>query len=339
MIRFGANYFDGRTASARRAAVEAEGGFLTVSFPDGGEPLRVETARCEIVPALGGGHRTVRLPDDLGHLETAQSGQVELLEKLEGQNRGAGLLHRMESRWRFALAALLVGGFLVYGGARYLVPTLADRAALALPAGVSETLGQGALESLDRGLFKPTALSEERRAALGRVFDDFCAGVGLTGYRLVFRSFPPDPNAFALPDGTIVLTDEMIAFAADEGELLAVLSHEAAHVARRHALRQLLRHAGAWALVTLSVGDASAIVSAASTLPTMLIERGYGREFEIEADVEGAALLKKSGRSVDSMVSLLTRLAETHPGGGRSGDLLSTHPEMKSRVERLKNLR
>lgn len=51
-------------------------------------------------------------------------------------------------------------------------------------------------------------------------------------------------NAFALPDGTLVVTDELVELAGDnDDEVLAVLAHELGHIHERHGLR-LLRTQG-----------------------------------------------------------------------------------------------
>ena len=61
-------------------------------------------------------------------------------------------------------------------------------------------------------------------------------------YVLEFRKSPAvGPNAFALPGGTVVLLDELVAAAAHDDEIAAVLAHEIGHLHGRHTMRHVLQ--------------------------------------------------------------------------------------------------
>ena len=47
---------------------------------------------------------------------------------------------------------------------------------------------------------------------------------GLKPPRLLFRSSPAGPNAFALPSGVIVMTDQMVEFSESDEELVGVIA-------------------------------------------------------------------------------------------------------------------
>ena len=49
------------------------------------------------------------------------------------------------------------------------------------------------------------------------------------------------PNAFALPSGIIMVTDELVRIAEHPEEFESVLAHEAGHMVHRHSLRMLLQ--------------------------------------------------------------------------------------------------
>ena len=60
--------------------------------------------------------------------------------------------------------------------------------------------------------------------------------------RIVFRKGGRlGPNAFALPGGTIIFTDEMIMLSEHDDELLAVLIHEIGHVVHRNGMRTIIQ--------------------------------------------------------------------------------------------------
>jgi Zn-dependent protease with chaperone function len=79
---------------------------------------------------------------------------------------------------------------------------------------------------------------------------------GAQAYSLNFRKGGSiGPNAFALPDGSLVLTDELVELAANDEAVLGVLGHEIAHVEGEHTLRQLYRAAGVAGFIMLIGGD------------------------------------------------------------------------------------
>ena len=69
-----------------------------------------------------------------------------------------------------------------------------------------------------------------------------------------------------------------------DDELLAVLAHEIGHVRGRHAMRLVLQNSGLAVLLTALAGDAVGVTFLAVALPSMLLQSGYSRQFETEAD-------------------------------------------------------
>jgi len=130
--------------------------------------------------------------------------------------------------------------------------------------------------------------------------------------KLHFRRFRrgPMPNAFALPDGSIVLTDTLVKLALHENEILAVVCHEIGHVQHRHLLRQSLRTSAFGALIFLATGEASAAIV---SLPTVLVALSYRREFEREADQFAINALIAEGISPLHLASMLRRLGGLAP--------------------------
>jgi predicted Zn-dependent protease len=150
------------------------------------------------------------------------------------------------------------------------------------------------------------------------------------------------PNAFALPGGTIVVTDEMVAAVGSDDELLAVLAHEIGHVRGRHAMRLVLRSSGLAVLLTALAGDAVGVTFLAVALPTMLLQSGYSRQFEAEADDYAFAHMKRHGVSPQAFADVMRRL-EKETGGTLDDDAmmryLGTHPATAERIRRAEGAR
>jgi Zn-dependent protease with chaperone function len=67
----------------------------------------------------------------------------------------------------------------------------------------------------------------------------------------------PIPNAFALPDNSVVVTDELIALAEHPDELTGVIAHEIAHIERNHVLKNIIRSVGAGIFFDIVFGGAA----------------------------------------------------------------------------------
>jgi len=158
----------------------------------------------------------------------------------------------------------------------------------------------------------------------------------------------PVDNAFAIPGGYVYVTRDLVALMNSEAELAAVLGHEVAHVAARHAAKResaANRNAVIGVLGQLLLGgllgDSSIgqlgqqLVSQGSQLMTLR----YSRSQETEADNLGITYLRRAGYDPRAMSSVLQSLAEQNAlearlagTTGRTPEWASTHPDPASRV-------
>jgi Zn-dependent protease with chaperone function len=306
-------WYDG--ASSRRveatAEVAADGTVFVVV--DGRLASNARLAEVEITPRIGGTPRAIRFPDG-GVFETGDNDAVD--EVLGGLVAApwSRWVHRLESRWPHALVALAVVGVSAWWAVAHGVPLLAERVARALPGTVEQSLGDGTLALLDRALLEPTRTEEAVRERLRARFAAI-APSGPAEYGLTFRRGAAlGANAFALPDGTIVVTDELIEKAEHDDEVVAVLAHEIGHVVHRHSLRQALQSSTV-ALLALSItSDAGSVSSVVAGLPALLARTKFSRDFEREADAYAGALLREKNISPEHLANLLARL-ESGDGG------------------------
>ncbi|GAB1582648.1 hypothetical protein PPNSA23_25910 [Phyllobacterium phragmitis] len=102
------------------------------------------------------------------------------------------------------------------------------------------------------------------------------------------------PNAFALPDGTIIVTDALTDLAPGDDMVLGVLAHEIGHVVHEHTLRRLYRAAGVSALIMLIGGDIGSGLEDVLTRGSALITLSYS--LEQEADRYSIDLMARAGR-------------------------------------------
>jgi len=96
-----------------------------------------------------------------------------------------------------------------------------------------------------------------------------------------------------------------------------------------------LQSAGIVALVSTLAGDASSISSLAVALPSVLLQTGYSRAFEDQADAFALQRMRQAGISPRAFADMLGLLEQNHaPGRARAQDYFSTHPVTAARIER-----
>ncbi len=339
MIEFRGIYFDGRSSRPHQARLLFDGRVLRIKGVD--VPLLFETslADCRIEPPLGGTSRIIRLPGGAS-CESTDAEALAELDKIAGGKRGLWLVNSMENHWKTVLLSLAglvlcVAIFHAYG-----IPLLARGIAFSVPVDIAEVISNRTMQIIDTRFLKPSGLGREKTEEIRQTFHELLKSLGPDShtYRLEFRKSPLlGPNAFALPSGLVVVTDELVALSGDRRELEGILLHEIAHVKERHALRLLVQDAGVFFVVQALAGDLSAISSTAASLPTILAQRGYSREFEREADRFAALYFSRRGWDIKPMTDILARISKER-GNYPGESLLSTHPVTDERIRYLKTM-
>ena len=198
---------------------------------------------------------------------------------------------------------------------------------------------------LDRAMFAPTRLDEERQKELEQLFALVVAALDATErpYKLELRSSPKiGANAFALPGGSVIMTDELVEMAEHDEEIAAVLAHEVGHVRHRHAMRQVIQGSAVGLIIATLTGDVFSATSMAAALPTMLVDAKFSRDMELQADDVAIEYLLQKGDTVEHFATILARMEEAFAekngiaaGEMTSSNYFSTHPATRERIERL----
>jgi len=215
------------------------------------------------------------------------------------------------------------------------LPAISGWAADHLPPSADRVIGAQTLQILDRIVLDPTRVHAYRQTQLQDLFSHMTASLDDGhNYRLEFRRARGlGPNAFALPSGIIVVTDELVQIARSDEELAAVLAHEVGHVRGRHSLRILIQGAGVSALAVAVLGDIGSMSALASAAPG-LVQAKHSRDFEREADSYARDWLAKEGIAATRFDDILCRMTLTHTGGrGELPEFLSSHPGTAARVK------
>lgn len=331
-----ADYFDGHSARRVPVTVLLHRGIVAIS----GEGVRrsARLHRLEVSEKLARAPRILRFADG-AYLETRDPSLDRLLRK---NGYREPWVVRWQRNWPASLAALIGLVLLLASGYQWGLPWAADQLAQHLPDTVERKIGEGQLELLDASYMEPSRLPEARQTALRQAFARLRTPSGQpVAYTLEFRYSRIGPNAFALANGVIVMTDQLVELAADDRAVLGVLAHELGHLERRHSLRHLLQATGVGVMVHLLLGDVSSVLAVA---PTVLLHQKYSRDFEREADRYAIAMMRANGLPLQPMAALFERLGTRAEEGrqeqahsrSRVLDYLSSHPGDEERIKALR---
>lgn len=297
-----ATYFDGQ--SSRRQPVELliHKRIVAIIGPDVRRSVRL--SRIDVSEPLEHAPRILRLPGG-GFVESSDPGLERLLRK-NGYREPRVV--KWQRNWPLSLLALVSLLALLVAGYQWGLPWAADTVAQHLPAAIEKKIGDGEWRLIDNVYMEASRLDEAEQARLRKMFAALRQPRGeKTPYRLEFRYSKVGPNAFALPNGVIVLTDQLVTLAQDDLAVMGVLGHELGHLQRRHSLRRLLQAVGVGMAVNLVIGDVS---SALATMPTFLLDQKYSRDFERESDQYAIDMMRANGLPLSPMAQLFEKMAD-----------------------------
>ena len=129
----------------------------------------------------------------------------------------------------------------------------------------------------------------------------------------------PQPNAFALPNGSIYVTTGLLTLIDNESQLAAIFAHELTHVMRRHTYvhnrsnrkkfltMNVMAAVGAYAPGGI-VGAVITVVTTVAPFIMMATMYGYSRDLEREADLKGIDMMISAEYSPEEMLNVLKLL-------------------------------
>lgn len=315
-------FSDGRTARVRSVRLRVENEVLIFTaeeehrWPLAGVRLEVIEDRMRVVPPGGAAARlTVPIADwreltahAVGHQQLQRRRQIALV---------AGLV----------AAAVSVVGVVFVG-----IPAASGPLARRTPPALERKIGDSLAAQV--GLGFPTCDGQPGQAALSKLGRRLGRAAGTPFDIRVRAVHAPIVNAFALPGGTIMITDRLIALAASPDELGAVIAHEAAHVQKRHVMQAVWRSFGFGVLLDAVVGGGTGAGQQAVLLMGSFTSLRYSRAAEAEADLSGQDLLQSQGLSSEGMAPFFQRLVSTREGPDAAAvkALLSDHPDTLQRA-------
>jgi hypothetical protein len=202
-----ANYFDGRSTRVRAVNLSVAGDDLIIAGED--INLRVAFADVTVDERLGRAPRRLRLKDgtfcevrDLDALDTLLSSTAHR----------DGWVDRMQRHLQFVLFSIVACAALAAVAYKWGLPWAAAKGAHTLPPAIGRTLSVQTLKFLDGKILMTSKIAEPHQQALSAKFHALRLPEGGTpNSELLFRDSPQlGANAFTLPDGTIIVLDDLV---------------------------------------------------------------------------------------------------------------------------------
>ncbi|MCO4291923.1 M48 family metallopeptidase [Solitalea sp. MAHUQ-68] len=141
-------------------------------------------------------------------------------------------------------------------------------------------------------------------------------------------------NAFALPNGHLVLHSGLISWCNNPEELAAVMAHEIAHIEKKHIMDKMVKEMGSSVL--------SALINSkqGGEMLKQVMQRAsstaFDRELESEADATAVTYLFNANIDPEYLATFLMRLSATTDMSDLLV-LLNTHPNSKERAGSILN--
>ncbi len=155
----------------------------------------------------------------------------------------------------------------------------------------------------------------------------------------------PQPNAFALPNGSIYVTTGLMTLIDNESQLAAIIAHELTHVMRRHTYvhnrsnrkkfltLNVMAAVGAYAPGGI-VGAVIMVVTTVAPFIMMATIYGYSRDLEREADLKGIDMMISAEYPPEEMVNVM-KLLDRDFEGENIRLFYNDHPSLDERIKYL----
>jgi predicted Zn-dependent protease len=155
-------------------------------------------------------------------------------------------------------------------------------------------------------------------------------------------------NALAAPGGLIFITRGLLKCCRNEDAVAAVLAHEIGHVQLKHGLQAIKTSRVTSALTLIGIESTKAFggeeladltrtfEGSIMDITGTLINSGYSRTFESQADAAAVTILKRVGYDPNGLIDMLKVMENRLKPGGL--DFAKTHPSPASRIENIQKI-
>ncbi|GIZ08006.1 M48 family metallopeptidase [Flavobacterium sp. UMI-01] len=259
------------------------------------------------------------------HLKIEDADFIETIQNFRKEKGHIGWYQRLldlgiKTHLSIAIGILVIIGLCYI----YVIPWVGEKAATLIPEEYDNQLGSSAW--LENDYFVTIDSSKTK------TLNAFAQELNLKNTKkLKFTVVQSDEiNAFAMPDGNIVVFTGIINEMKNYDELVGLLGHEASHVNNRHSMKMLCRSLSGYLFVSLILGDVNGVMAIIGDNVNNLQSLSFSREFEHQADTDGYQILKTNKVNPKGMSNLFQRLQKNN--SINIPEFLSSHPVTENRI-------
>lgn len=270
------------------------------------------------------------------------------------QSTGQSLASFLESNLLIVAVSAILAPLIIWWLIAVGIPKGALHSVPLIPDSVPNEMGREVFAVMEKFAFEPSVLSTDKKDKITKQWLNTLNQLSLPTekYQLHFRASKRfGANALALPDGKVVITDDLVLALSDNpNAILAVLLHEIGHVEHKHTLKMVAQSVATSLFFSVYFGDIEGAGEVIIGASSSLLQNAFSREMESDADEFAFKYLKELGIPTSAFADALeaiVRSSEKHSAEKEdvkvsddgSVDLLqylSSHPKT---AERIKNAR
>jgi Zn-dependent protease with chaperone function len=269
--------------------------------------------------------------DPIQNIKISDSDFVKRIHDFSKKKGNQSWYHKLMDMGIKAHILFTVFIFAIIGlGYFYAIPWAAEKAVVIIPEEYDSHLGAT--------FFEQNMIFSDVDAEKTKALNLFAKELYLKNTKKLKFTVVDSPivNAFALPDGNIVVFSGILNTMKNYDELVGLMGHEVAHVNHRHSMKMVCRNLSGYIFVSAILGDANGIMATIGDNVNNLQSLSYSRNFEHEADVEGFEIVALNKINPKGMSNLFKRLQNeevvTIP------EFLSSHPVTTERIKDINEL-
>ncbi len=143
-------------------------------------------------------------------------------------------------------------------------------------------------------------------------------------------------NAFALPDGNVIIFTGILNKMKNHEELVGLMGHEVEHINKRHSMKMMCRNLSGYIFVSAILSDVNGIMAIIGDNVQNIQSLSFSRQFEREADLGAYSIMIQNNVHPRGIIQLFKHLESDDKS--ILPEFLSTHPITKERLNMIENL-
>lgn len=320
-------YYDHQVAKAIPVTVQVFAESLLLIYSQEGMPARKLQWLFTELSVQANDRNFIRITytgEEAGTLEVHDPVFINTFFQHYKHTRSAGL-HQLALRggYKVGLISLVILIGILVAGHFFILPWCADKIVDQLPKSFDKSIGVTVREGIQ----------EKVDTAGSLLLIEFASQMKWdTSDSLTFTVVPSSiENAYALPGGYVTVYTGLLEKLRTKEELAALLSHEVAHVTRRHSVRKLCRDLSTSMLLSMVLSGAGDVASVLYSNASSIYNLKYSREYEEQADITGLETLRRNHIDQQGMLQLMEELKKLD-SKLKVPEFISTHPLTDHRI-------